>query len=97
MEETALDLSRTYVRVLGLRRDRFVEFEFSVGDRDLTVELVLPIEEFRDFCRRERSILLPPDPAARSIFERLCGDGRTTGPDEPGPAENDNHQTGRTA
>ena len=39
-----------FVRVTGTREARFVEFEFSIGDPDLAVELVLQFYQFREFC-----------------------------------------------
>lgn len=38
------------VRVTNSRSDGFVEFDFSYGDADLYVELILPAEAFRQFC-----------------------------------------------
>lgn len=47
-----------YVRVVGVRNDRFVEFEFSLNDEDLTVELILPLPSFGEFCRRYDAVVL---------------------------------------
>jgi hypothetical protein len=47
-----------YVRVMGVRNDRFVEFEFSLNDDDLTVELILPLQAFDEFCRRYDAVVL---------------------------------------
>lgn len=47
-----------YVRVVGVRNDRFVEFEFSVNDEDLTVELILPVSAFEEFCRQYDAVVL---------------------------------------
>lgn len=48
------------VRVTSVRRSRFVEFEFSLGD-GLVVELVLPYAEFRAFCEEREAQLLPAE------------------------------------
>lgn len=46
------DAPRYVVRVTGQRDSgRWIEFEFSAGDPDLTVELVLSPEQFDEFCR----------------------------------------------
>ena len=48
------------VRVTGVRRSRFVEFEFSLGE-ELVVELVMPYHEFRAFCDEHHARMLPAD------------------------------------
>lgn len=44
------DLSQRFVRVLQRRDDGFVEFAFSVGWPELSVELLLPAPAFEAFC-----------------------------------------------
>jgi phenol hydroxylase P0 protein len=39
-----------FVRLRGMRSDGFVEFDFSIGDPDLSVELILPKAAFDEFC-----------------------------------------------
>ena len=39
-----------YVRVTKVLHDKYVEFEFAIGDPNLNVELVMPFEHFRKFC-----------------------------------------------
>ena len=41
---------RKFVRIIGTRLGKYVEFEFSVNDADLAVELILPFEAFDEFC-----------------------------------------------
>jgi hypothetical protein len=41
---------RYLVRVMRAARRNLVEFEFAVGGRDLSVQLVLPLPQFREFC-----------------------------------------------
>lgn len=48
------------VRVLGTRLDRYVEFEFSLNDPDLTVELVMPFAAFDEFCTAHGARVLEP-------------------------------------
>ena len=40
-----------YVRVRGIKR-RFVEFDFAIDTPDLSVELVMPKDDFKEFCKR---------------------------------------------
>ncbi|MPW22938.1 phenol hydroxylase [Paraburkholderia sp. CNPSo 3157] len=42
--------TRRYVRITS-RRDGYVEFDFSVGDADLAVELIMNNTMFEHFCR----------------------------------------------
>ena len=54
------DVGTRYVRLTQVRDDGFVEFEFSIGDPDLAVDLILPAEAYRAFCRDNRAILISP-------------------------------------
>ncbi|PLP97658.1 phenol hydroxylase subunit [Cupriavidus pauculus] len=46
-----------YVRVVE-RDERWVEFEFSIGDPAIFVELVMPPAQFQSFCRDQHAQLL---------------------------------------
>lgn len=59
------------VRVTGVRRSRFVEFEFSIGD-ELVVELVMPYREFRAFCEERDARMLPTDGETAVAFMQLA-------------------------
>jgi len=48
--------------VRGVRRDSFVEFEYSLDAGALAVELVLPIEAFDEFCADTGSTVTGNDP-----------------------------------
>lgn len=75
-----------FVRVTGIRLNRFVEFEYILDDADLTVELILPFAAFEEFCRARGATRLPDaadesDDAHRDsagLLQRLPGDGDTT-------------------
>lgn len=41
-----------FVRVRALRRGSLVEFDYMLGDGDLSVELILPLAAFDEFCLR---------------------------------------------
>lgn len=41
-----------YVRVRNRTSRGLVEFDFSIGDPDLYVEMAMPEENFREFCLR---------------------------------------------
>ncbi|MES1942580.1 phenol hydrolase assembly protein [Salinisphaera sp. PC39] len=38
------------MRVTGRRAGGFVEFDFSFGDADLYIEMILPEHAFEEFC-----------------------------------------------
>lgn len=65
------------VRVLGTRLGRFIEFEFSLDDADLTVELVMPPAAFEEFCAAHNARILTPSAEAAAGLAQLSGrDGR---------------------
>jgi phenol hydroxylase P0 protein len=70
---------RKFVRVTGTRLDKYVEFEFSVNDADLTVELILPFAAFDEFCRLQNATVLSPQPAAATQLEQLAWRSRQPG------------------
>ena len=47
----AFDRLTKYIRVRSQPGERFVEFDFAIGDPDLFVELVLPRPAFEAFCQ----------------------------------------------
>ena len=52
------DVSRRFVRVLKRRSNGFVEFEFSIGWPELSVELMLPEQDFEAFCTTQKALRL---------------------------------------
>ncbi len=49
------------VCVKSIRNGRFVEFEFSIFDADLSVELIMPIAAFHEFCAAQNAIVSNAD------------------------------------
>jgi len=68
----AISISDTFVRFFGIKRGRFVEFEFGVADPDLVVELVLPVELLADFIRRQGARVIPCDAQLSAEIAELC-------------------------
>lgn len=55
----AADDQRTrYVRYQRLTERGFVEFSFGVGSPELMTELVLPLDDYKEFCRANRVVYL---------------------------------------
>ena len=53
-----------YVRIRDVIDDRFIEFDFAIGEPGLYVELVLPREAFESFCRHNNVTLMTEEQAA---------------------------------
>ncbi|MCG7873591.1 MAG: phenol hydroxylase subunit [Candidatus Thiodiazotropha lotti] len=74
MREYVPKIGQAYIRVTGERLGKFVEFEFSIDDEDLTVELILPHKAFKIFCDKHQARLV------RSSDEIGTEDGQTKRP-----------------
>jgi phenol/toluene 2-monooxygenase (NADH) P0/A0 len=70
---------KKFVRVTGVRSGRYVEFEFSVNDADLTVELILPFSAFEEFCTLQEATRLPSEVEVASELEKLAWRARQPG------------------
>jgi phenol hydroxylase P0 protein len=57
------DVERRYVRFRDVRADGFVEFAFAIGDPELSVELVMLLEDYKTFCRAQGVIFLTREQA----------------------------------
>lgn len=64
------DVERQYVRFRELRDDGYVLFDFAIGDPELAVELVLPLEAYRSFCRERHVVYLTREQAEVVDFEQ---------------------------
>ncbi len=60
-----------YVRVTGVRKNAFVEFDFSFDDPTIYIELVLPFEQFKTFCDLNDVQELTPDQQAQVDLDKL--------------------------
>jgi len=52
------DPAKKFVRVTHLRADGFIEFDFSLGEEEMYVELILPAQAFDDFCALNKVVFL---------------------------------------
>lgn len=50
--------SQHYVYVIRVIDDKYVEFEYSLGDSELYCEMVLPLQHFEQFCDRHNAVKL---------------------------------------
>ncbi len=58
------DEATRYVRVTDHDHRGFVEFQFSIGDPGLYLEMTLPPAAFEEFCREHAVRVLDDDAAA---------------------------------
>lgn len=58
MARHAFDLTHRYVRVIEARDDGLVAFEFSVGEPEMAVELMMPRAAFGEFCAANQVVFL---------------------------------------
>ena len=63
MAVSDFDVTRRFVRVLGELPGGLIEFEFAVGDPDVSVELVMPRPAFEQFCLANGAVLLGAEAA----------------------------------
>ena len=70
---------KKFVRVTGVRSGRYVEFEFSVNDADLTVELILPLSAFEEFCTLQEATRLQPEGEVANELQKLAWRARQPG------------------
>lgn len=52
------DELKKYVRVLRVRENKYIEFQFAISDPELYVELILPRDAFDEFCRTNDVVML---------------------------------------
>jgi phenol hydroxylase P0 protein len=65
------DMSKRYVRVNNIRNNELVEFDFSIGDPSLFVELILPFSQFKQFCKTHNAQDLTEEQQAQVDLESL--------------------------
>lgn len=64
------DLKEKFVRITAVKDDKYVEFNFSIGDAEIFVELILPLEMFHAFCKTNDVRILPSDKNIRDRYQR---------------------------
>lgn len=69
--EPDFDPSKRFVRITGIHNNSLIKFDFSIGEPELYIELVLPFQAFQDFCAHNQVAHLTPEEAARVDFDRM--------------------------
>ncbi len=60
-----------YVRVTGVLKNAFIEFDFSFDDPSIFIELVLPFTQFQRFCERQNAQELTPEQQTQVDLDKL--------------------------
>ena len=58
---TVVNATTRYVRVTSEARSGFVEFQFSIGDPTLYLEMILPKAAYEEFCATNQVVHLTAD------------------------------------
>ena len=66
-----VNLKNKYVRVTGVRNDKFIEFDFSIDDPEIFVELVLPTEMFQTFCTNNNVKFMQAEANTQAESDRM--------------------------
>ena len=61
----------THVRVTNIRNNQFVEFDFSLDDPTIFIELVMPFDMYKAFCKKHNAIELTPEQEAQVDLDTL--------------------------
>ncbi|WP_166171636.1 phenol hydroxylase subunit [Acinetobacter sp. SA01] len=60
-----------FIHITGTQRDKYIEFEFSIGDPELAVEMIMPVTAFEEFCNRHQVKYLTTDEVCKLEYERM--------------------------
>lgn len=66
-----VNLKNKYVRVTGVKDDKFIEFDFSIDDPEIFVELILPKDMFQTFCANNDVKLLQAEADTQAEYDRM--------------------------
>lgn len=70
-KKSAFDPSKYFVHITNVRPDGFIEFDFSIGEPEMYVELVLPWKAFEEFCAHNSVNHLTAEEVAAVEYDRL--------------------------
>ncbi len=59
-----------YVRFHRLTKAGFVEFGFGIGSPDLMAELIMPLQQYREFCRANEVTYLTREQEVEMDFDQ---------------------------
>ncbi len=56
----AFDTRKRFVRIVRERANGFIEFEFAIGEPEVSIEMILRREAFAEFCQNNQVQMLGP-------------------------------------
>jgi len=65
------DTNRYFVRITAIRKKKFVEFNFSINEPEMFVELILSFDQYKLFCEKYQVETLTPAQEARVDADSL--------------------------
>ncbi|WP_255854907.1 phenol hydroxylase subunit [Marinobacterium rhizophilum] len=86
-----------YIRVRSQPGERFVEFDFAIGDPALFVELVMPPRAFEHFCQTQGAVAMTPEQTAEvdaQLEKWRYGEGTLMAQNQNRSANNNNSELG---
>lgn len=63
MTDRKFDATQCFVHIRDIKDDRFVEFDFAIGDPLCNLEMVLPVKAFEEFCVNNKVIHMSEEEA----------------------------------
>lgn len=66
-----------YAQVSSVRRGRYVEFLFMINDDDLSLELIMPLPAFREFCQERNAVVVDAHGLLATADDRAVGSTRS--------------------
>ncbi len=69
--EECFDIKKRYVRITGIRHNKIIEFDFSIGEPEMYVELALPFNAYQEFCANNNVINMTSEQAAVVDYDKL--------------------------
>ncbi|WP_338841411.1 phenol hydroxylase subunit [Acinetobacter lwoffii] len=71
MQQLNVEQPPCFIHVTGTQRDKYIEFEFSIGDPELAVEMIMPVKAFEEFCAHHQVQHLSTDDFAKIEYDRM--------------------------
>ncbi|WP_347456883.1 phenol hydroxylase subunit [Acinetobacter thermotolerans] len=71
MQQEVMHKPACFIHITGTQRDKFIEFEFSIGDPELAVEMIMPVTAFEEFCNLHQVQHLTTDEVCKLEYERM--------------------------
>ncbi|MGE8561181.1 MAG: phenol hydroxylase subunit [Acinetobacter sp.] len=60
-----------FIHITGTQREKYIEFEFSIDDPELAVEMIMPVKAFDEFCMQHQVQHLTADEVCKLEYERM--------------------------